>query len=420
MARLNNKAAFTRNRDLPLPDLVVCMINMISLTTCIELYKYFTNILKRKVVSKQAFSLARGYLNHKVFIKFNNILLEEYYKEDYKTYKDYLVFACDGTGLELPSVKEFIDEFGCPSNQNGKTGRPVGRSSILYDINNEIIIDGILDKHGSNEKRMFLQHLENLKEISNLSKKKIIVLFDRGYPSTEIMAKMKENNIDFIMRTRKSYSTESKVASRYANYDRVKRVRITRYMTENKSWLKSFAKENNSEIQLRFVSGRFKDKEIGVFVTSLPASIFNREEIVELYRRRWEIETHFRHEKKACAFENFACKTTVRLKQEYYCKIYTINFATLIAETAKEEVNKKMKSREIDSRYPFKINKNVAIGLVKDNIARILLSKNSEKYIDIIVEFLIKQKVPIIEGRIFKRNLRTRKRSHEIQYRKAS
>lgn len=395
-------------------------MNMISLTTCVELYKYFTNILKRKVISKQAFSLARGYLNHKVFIKFNNILLEEYYKEDYQTYKGYLVFACDGTSLELPSTKEFINDFGCPSNQKGKSRRPLGTSSILYDINNEIIVDGLLDKYASDEKMMFLQHLENLKEISSLKKKKIIILFDRGYPSMEIMAKMKENNIDFIIRNKKSYLTASKVAAKYANYDRVKTIKITSDMTRQKSWLRSFAKENNSEIDLRFVSGRFKDGEIGVFITSLPNNIFTREEIVELYKRRWEIETHFRYEKKACAFENFACKTTLRLKQEYYCKIYTINFATLIAETAKEKVYKKIELGEIESQKSFKINKNVAIGLVKDNIARILLSKNSEEYIDTIVAFLVKHRIQVIDDRVFKRNLLTRKRSYEIQYRRSS
>lgn len=395
------------------------MINIISLTTCVELYKYCKNILKRKVISKQAFSLARGYLNHKVFIKFNNILLEEYYKEDYQTYKGYLVFACDGTSLELPVTKEFIRDFGCPSNQKRKSTRPIGTSSILYDINNELIINGVLDKYASNEKEMFLRHLEEIKEISSLAKKKIIILFDRGYPSIEIMAKMKENNIDFIIRSKKSYLPASQVAAKYANYDRVKTIKITRDMTKQKPWLKSFAKDNNSEIDLRFVSSRLKDREIGVFITNLQANIFNREEIVELYRRRWEIETHFRHEKKACAFENFACKTTLRLKQEYYCKIYTINFATLLSEMAKEEVNEKIKSGEIHSLTPFKINKNIAIGLVKDNIARILLSKNPDEYIDSIVAFLIKQRIQVIDGRIFKRYLKSRKRSYNIQYRRA-
>ena len=67
--RKESPDAFTRNRDLPLPILLVSMINMISRTTSVELYKFFTGILKKKPVSKQAFSKARRNLNAAVFSK---------------------------------------------------------------------------------------------------------------------------------------------------------------------------------------------------------------------------------------------------------------------------------------------------------------------------------------------------------------
>lgn len=70
----------------------------------------------------------------------NEIFLKGYYEADYKTYNGYLIFACDGTSLQLPKEKEFVRDFGCSSNKKGEADRPLALSSILLDINNQIII----------------------------------------------------------------------------------------------------------------------------------------------------------------------------------------------------------------------------------------------------------------------------------------
>lgn len=393
---------------------------MISRTTCIELYKFCTTILKRKSVSKQAFSFARGNLNHEVFIRMNELFIDDYYEEDYKTHKDYLILACDGSSLSLPKTDEFINDFGCASNHKGVSQRPVAKSSILLDINNNMIINGILNEFGHSEQSMMIEHIEKIKKISNLKNKKMIILFDRYYPSMELMVKLKENNINFIIRSKRAYIKQTEIVGKYSNYDKVKKIKITSYMTKGKPWLKQYFKEKSNEISLRFVSGKFKDGEIGIFITNLGENIFNREEIVELYRRRWEIETHFRHQKEACEFENFACKTTLRLYQEYHCKLYTINFASLLTESAQEEVDKKIKSGEIKSKHELKINRNVAIGFVKDNLPRILFFDDSGKFTQSLITEIARHTIPVIKDRVFERNFHIIKQKFTIPYRRAS
>ncbi len=70
----------------------------------------------------------------------------------------------------------------------------------------------------------------------------------------------------------------------------------------------SQAKKIDNQIKIIITTGRFSTKEIGIFITSLGKDILSRDEIVNLYRRRWEIETNFRHQKETDEFENFACK----------------------------------------------------------------------------------------------------------------
>ena len=417
--RKESPDAFTRNRDLPLPILLVSMINMISRTTSVELYKFFTGILKKKPVSKQAFSKARRNLNAAVFSKLLELFLDDYYESDYKTYKGYIILSSDGTGLEIPNTTEFVRDFGCPSNQNGKSSRPVATSSVLYDINNGIIINGVLKPYAYSEKEMVLEHIESIKKISRLAKKKIIILFDRGYPSMRLMAKLKENNIDFIIRSKVGYIKETESAKKYDSYDKEKVINISRYMTQGSSWFKTYAKQHEHKMSIRITTGRFSNKEIGIFITSLGRDIFSREEIVELYRRRWGIETHFRHQKETGEFENFACKTTERLKQEYHCKLYTLNLATLLTESAQEEVDEKVKSGEIQTKHELKINQNVAFGIVKDNLPRYLLGIQDYDFISELISEIAKHRIPVIKGRVFERNFHLRKRRHNIPYRRA-
>jgi hypothetical protein len=386
----------------------------------VELYKFFTEILKRKPVSKQAFSKARGNLNASIFIKLRELFLDDYYESEYETYKGYIVLAVDGTRLDIPNTPELRQDFGCPSNGDGTSSRPVASSSVVYDINNGMIVDGVLKSHSYSEKEMVLEHIEAIKKISKLAKKKIIILFDRGYPSMRIMAKLKENNIDFIIRSKKFFLKETESASKYANYDKERIIKINYSMTKRSSWFKSYAKQHENKISIRITSGRFSTKEIGVFITSLKSDILSRTEIVELYRRRWEIETHFRHQKETGEFENFACKTTERLKQEYHCKLYTINLATLLTEGAQEEVNEKIKSGEIQTKHKLKINQNVAFGIVKDNLSRYLLGIEDYSFIANLISEIAKHRIPIIKNRVFERNFQVRKRRHNIFYRRAS
>lgn len=411
--------AFTRKRDMPLPILLATMINMISRTTSVELYNFFTGVLKKRTPSKQAFSKARGNLNPAIFIKLLDLFLKGYYGAGYKTYKGYIVLATDGTELEIPTTQEFVRDFGCPSNKNGKLARPMAASSILYDINNRVIVNGVLKPYAYSEKAMMLDHIEAIKKNSALSGKKIIILFDRGYPSMWLMAKLTENNIDFIIRCKKSYIKETENASKYESYDKEKIINISHHMTRGLAWFKLFAKQREHKMSIRITTGRFSTDEIGIFVTSLGSDIFNREEIVELYRRRWEIETHFRHQKETCEFENFACKTTERLKQEYYCKLYTLNLTALLTEAAQEEVNEKIKSGKIQTKHELEINQNVALGIVKDNLPRYLLGMEDYEFIEYLISEIAKHRIPVIKGRIFKRNLHSRKRRHNIPYRRA-
>jgi len=410
---------------MPLPNLIIGMLKL-SRSLTVEINSLFQKVFKLKEISKQAFSFARKKMNPLVFAGLHKVIVNGYYADEYKKYKDqYLVFACDGTGLQLPMSKEIICEYGCPSTQNGSTGRPVGNLSVLYDIYNKIIVNGILKPYAYSEKAMAEEQISYIRKIQNLRGKKIIILFDRGYPSMNLITKLVQNKINFIIRYPKNRNKDIQIASKRPDYDKLKQVKFSKDMLKNNEFLRKYARENNNKISLRFISGRFSDKEIAVFITNLNSQEINREEIIELYRTRWQIETEIKYLKGSGEIENLACKTVSNLKQEIYCKILSLNLSEVLIEEAQEIVDKKVKSGDIKTKYELKVNRNVVLGTIKEALPDIIWNGwksfgdiNNNPLTDLILQ-ISKNTCPVKKNRVFERKPPAQKRTYNIQQRKA-
>ena len=105
----------------------------------------------------------------------------------------------------------------------------------------------------------------------------------------------------------------------------------------------------------------------------MPKDEFSSFEIMNLYKRRWEIETHFRVQKQTVELENFVSRTTNKIKQEYFSKILLLNLTNLLIQETIEE------NPKVFENGKYKINKNLAYGLVKDKIDSMLMGINSEE-----------------------------------------
>ena len=92
--------------------------------------------------------------------------VKDVYKEGkINIFNGYRILAIDGTTFELPYTEELKEEFGEVKNNNGVLKKVLGRGSILYDVENTLVIDGILDKYSSNERAMAISHLETWLEM---------------------------------------------------------------------------------------------------------------------------------------------------------------------------------------------------------------------------------------------------------------
>jgi hypothetical protein len=302
---------FTRKSKLNFEDLVYFIINMGKKNLDLEIANYLENV---KVVNmdytKQAFSKARQKILPSAFKKLNNNIIKNVYTDDeYKTYKGYRLLAIDSSTSELPNNEELRKEYGyCTAK---KIDIAMGRISGLYDVENEIIIDAVIDRYDCNEQILATNHINSL---INHGLRKDLILFDRGYPSSNLITLLAKNKIDYLMRVQKNF---------------IRKLVETR---QNDEIVK--LKLKGQELQIRVVKVILESGAEEILITSILDSSMTSEELKDLYFKRWKFETKYNELKNRLEIECYSGETKVAIEQDFYITIFLSNMASLAREYA--------------------------------------------------------------------------------------
>lgn len=141
---------------------------------------------------------------------------------------------------------------------------------------------------------------------------------------------------------------------------------------------------------------------------------FKINELSELYFKRWGVETFYGYLKESLQLENFSSKTKEGVLQDFHVSILTANIANCLIQEAQNENNKEYSdSKKEESRYT--INKNVAIGIVKNNIPKLLMGDNYSAVCQKLVAKIQRHKIKVKPDRKFeRRKLRRSKRKFHM------
>jgi hypothetical protein len=206
------------------------------------------------------------------------------------------VFAIDGTWISTQRSWALLDEF----NKSSKGHVPQLMATVLYDVIAKTPIDAVITKFSSNER------LQAVDLIERHVKPGDIVLLDRGFPSRELIARLRELKVDFVARV-KTKST-LKCVEAFVQTGRLEAV------------VNLGTDEARSDVRiLRRPAIRGKKLDPFVLLTSLSAVRFKSKTLFDLYRKRWEIELFFRLQKGSyLGHDQFHAKTPDGVRQEIY------------------------------------------------------------------------------------------------------
>jgi hypothetical protein len=358
----------------------------------LELQDFFSYIRKgfntlTKKVTTSAFTQSRKNLSPDVFNGMNQVLIDEFYsdnEERIRLWEGYRLLAIDGSVISLPFSKELKEKYDVAKNHSNTDDYIFGRVSVLYDVLNNLALDGILSSTLIGEIATANNHVKLLRE-------KDIVILDRGYPSFDLAYKIMEQSADFLFRCKYSFNNVTKQFIAQNSDDSIVEIKAGK---DTKFSTKPYTQ--STTITVRLIKVRLDNGEIELLMTSLldskkyPCKCFN-----SLYFQRWGVETYYDRLKNILALENFSGLTQHAILQDFQCAIFISNVQTLIIEEAQQGMKGKYDKR----KYEYKINSSVCLGLMKNRIIDLFMNKGGEATLKELEAILIEQVVPIRKDR---------------------
>lgn len=326
-------------------------------------------------ISKQAYLQQRKRLNPKVFSYLNDKYLEDFYNSpEPKLWNNYLLIAIDGSKAEVPNSQENRNSFGNSGNQHSKEGQVRALVSGMYDILNGFYLDLQIAHISAGENELAKENLNHLEMIG--VNQSVLSVFDRGYPSLEFIDFLENKKIDYLFRLssndykeeRSNMKSCDEIINIKHNYSRL--AKIKKNHPESYKHLKE--KENT---KARILKSKLPSGQELVLMTDLPEK-FSSSEIIDLYYQRWEIEKKYNTLKNKMKFESITGKASIYVYQDFYAQILVYNMIQDIRRNA--DYNAETLGYQKKMKYPMRTNENIAIGLFKESMIKILLEKDPE------------------------------------------
>lgn len=353
--------------------------------------KFFIGNAQLTGFSKSAFVQCRNKIQPEVFKHLNRKLIAEFYTDNdasVKLWKGFRLLSVDGSRMTLPNTQELKNEYGENKNQTS-TGVVQARVSVLYDVLNNFVLDGKLSPLSVGELTSAIEHLD-------YTQPQDLIIYDRGYPSFQLIFEHFRRNIDFVIRAKKDFNKET--IAFYESGSSAKIVKI--YPGKN---TKISDKQYNYKTcqTVRLVRVELSNGEVEILITSLldikkyPSQIFKN-----LYFQRWGVEKFYDEFKNKLKAEHFSGYSRHSILQDFHVALFVSNIQSLIVG----EINEELQAKK-NTKYVYKVNNNLSYGLLKDRIITLFYSDiKTEIIFTELKDLFSKHLVPIRPERKFERH----------------
>lgn len=410
----NNVNNFKRNIKMSFQNVILYNLNKKGLTSKMEIEE-FTEQVNMMNISAPAVLKQRLKLNGKIYLDMLQENLKGFYtefKEEVKLFNGYIVCAIDGSDFEIPNTIKTRNKYNVLHQS-----KCVARASIsnMFDILNHYVMDTIIEKYDTSERKMAKQNLKNVRDL-NLPYP-IIRVMDRGYTSLPDMYYSNKNDDKYLIRLQnkdfknqidKMKSNDETITIPY-QYDRVRHYR--------KDYPEFYQKmeETREDIKLRIIIVNNDNGEKIRLATNLTNEEFNYDEIVRLYKLRWNIELNYHCLKESLKIETITSSNDIIIEQDIYSQMLVYNLIQAFKQDAEKNIDQSKYKNEM------KINMNMAVGFVKKALLKIILEPNNElknKMFELLEQKIEKYLIPVKKDRHYPRN-HSKKNKYSINKRKS-
>jgi hypothetical protein len=388
---------FSRKRKQPFSATLLFMINLLRKSLAIEIDSFMNFLYGKQHTSKSftqsAFVQARKKISPDVFKKLSQTIINEFYTDNQDgigLWNGFRVLAVDGSRITLPNTDELEANYGKTKNQS-QTSIVQARCPVLYDVENNYVIDGTLAPLAEGERALAISHLHHCK-LGDL------LIYDRGYPSYGLIHEHISRELDYVIRVKPAFSQlimdfeSSKKKSQLVNIFPGKNTKLS-----DKPY------DRNTPIKVRLVRVDLPSGQVEILITSLLSNkTYPHRMFKALYAKRWGVETFYDELKVKLKIENFSGYSPKSILQDFYATLFVSNVQTLIVSELEEEMAKETQTR----KYKYKVNKNLSYGFLKNRIIGLFINEEDIKtVISELKELFKKHLIPIRPNRSNKREI---------------
>ena len=357
---------FSRKRKQSFSSTVLFLVNLSTKSLSLEIENFvglFKIYLDIKSFTKSAFVQYRKKLKPDIFRDLAMAIVNEFYTDNelgVKLWNGFRLLAVDGSRLTLPNTEKLKQIYGITKNQ-ANVGVVQSRVSVLYDVINKYVIDGIFSPLAIGEGQLALQHLSHVKDND-------LVIYDRGYPSFHLIYEHIKQGSDFLIRVKVTFSNVTREFIKSGKSTEI----VTFYPGKNAN-LNGKEYDKNTSVKVRLIRINLPNGEIELLITSLLDTLkYNTIIFKELYFKRWGIESFYDELKNKLKVEYFSGYSNQSILQDFYAALFVSNVQTLIVSELTDEINEQTQG----AIYKYKVNNNLSYGFLKNRIVTLFFSGN--------------------------------------------
>lgn len=233
------------------------------------------------------------------------------------------VFLVDGTTVSMPDTPENQEVYPQAGTQREGLGFPVARVVVLLSLATGMLNGMAMGPYAgkkTGETALLRQLLDGLEHGD-------ILLGDRYYCSYFMIALLQEWGIDFVTRVHQLRTVDFRRGRRLGKGDHV----VHWHRPDKPKWMDQPTYDRMPRsIEIRQVHVRvgqpgFRTKSLVVVTTLTDAAAYAKDDIAELYHRRWLVELDIRAIKVTLGMDVLRCKTPEMVRREMWTCLLAYN-----------------------------------------------------------------------------------------------
>lgn len=245
------------------------------------------------------------------------------------------VKIADGSTLSMPDTPANQQEYPQMSSQQPGLGFPILRLLTVFSLAVGTVVDAAVaackGKHAS-ENALFRSLYQGLEPGE-------VVLGDRAFCSFFILAELRRRGVDVVVRMHQHRKVNFRRGGYLGRHDHLvlwKKPPCPEWMDEE-----TYRQYPNSltvrEVRIGLRGKNIRSRILTLATTLLDADEYDKTELAELYRRRWQAELHLRSLKTVLHLEVLRGKTPEMVRKELWMHLLAYNLIrTVMAQAACE------------------------------------------------------------------------------------